>query len=220
MKQPLDAKASPVTAIDILLDPDATMMKRAQAANERLRKSFPAGFALDETHQPHVSCLQRYVKTADLDNIYEAVGKVLAGDKPAAWKLKACKYYYLPWKEIGLAGIVIEPTSDLINFQQKLIDAVAPFTERTGTAAAFVSTKDDPDINQPTIDYVAGYVPNQSGAKFNPHVSIGIASQDYLKKMLDEKFEAFTFSPAGMAIYHLGNMGTARRRLRSWELGA
>ena len=220
MNQPLDPKPNPVTAIDILLEPDATMMKNAEAANARLRNSFPKGFALDETHQPHISCLQRYVKTEDLDNAYDAVAKVLTGEKPAAWKLKAYKYYYLPWKEIGLAGIVIEPTDDLIRFQQKLIDAVAPFTERTGTAAAFVTTKDDPEINQPTIDYVAGYVPNGTGRKFNPHVSIGIASQDYLRKMLDEKFEAFTFSPAGVSVYHLGNLGTARKKLRSWELRA
>jgi hypothetical protein len=211
---------NPVTAIDMLLEPDATMLKNAAAANARLRKSFPKGFALDETHQSHISCLQRYVRTADLDKVYEAVGKVLAGEKPAAWKLKAHKYYYLPWKDIGLAGIVIEPTEDLIRFQQKLIDAVTPFTERTGTAAAFVTTKEDPEINQPTIDYVAAYVPNGTGAKFNPHVSIGIASQDYLKKMLDEKFETFTFSPAGASVYHLGNMGTARKKLRTWELQA
>src|SRR5262245_46887885 len=79
---------NPVTAIDILLDPDATMVKHAKAANERLLKEFPKGFALGKTHQPHVSCLQRYVKTADLDKVYGAVGKVLAEEKPAAWKLK------------------------------------------------------------------------------------------------------------------------------------
>ena len=218
MNQPIDPKSNPVTAIDILLDPDATMMKNAEAANARLRGNFPQGFALDETHQPHVTCLQRYVKTADLEKIYEAIGKVLTGEKPASWKLKAYKYYYLPWKEIGLAGIVIEPSADLISFQRKLIDGVAPFTERTGNAAAFVTTKEDPDINQPTIDYIASYVPNQTGSKFNPHVSIGIASQDYLKKMLDEKFDAFTFSPVGLAVYQLGNMGTARRKLRGWDL--
>jgi hypothetical protein len=211
---------SPATAIDILLEPDATMMNNAEAANARLRKSFPTGFALDETHQPHITCLQRYVRTADLDKVYAAVGNVLAGEKPAGWKLKAYKYYYIPWKEIGLAGIVIEPTEDLIRFQQKLVDAVAPFTETTGTAAAFVTTKEDPEINQPTIDYIAGFVPNQTGKKYNPHVTIGISSQDYLKKMLDEKFEAFTFSPAGASVYQLGNMGTARKKLRSWEVKA
>jgi hypothetical protein len=209
---------SPVTAIDVLLDPDATMVRHAEAANERLLKSFPRGFALGKTHRPHVSCLQRYVKTADLDKVYEAVGKVLAEEKPATWKLKAYKYYYIPWKDIGLAGIVIEPTDDLIRYQQKLIDAVAPFAVKTGTAAAFVTTREDPDINQPTIDYVATYVPNASGKKFNPHVTVGIGAQDYLKKMLDEKFEAFTFSPVGASVYHLGNFGTARKKLKSWEL--
>ena len=207
-----------VTAIDIVLEPDATMVKHAEAANERLRKQFPKGFALGKTHHPHISCLQRYVRTADLNEVYEAVAKVLAEEKPTTWKLKAYKYYYIPWKEIGLAGIVIEPTVDLIRYQQKLIDAVAPFTVKTGTAAAFVTTKEDPDINQPTIEYVASFVPNETGNKFNPHVTIGIATQDYLKKMLDEKFEAFTFSPAGAAVYHLGNFGTARKLLKNWEL--
>jgi len=202
--QPVSAADAPqpVTAIDILLDPDATMVKHAEAANARLRKEFPKGFVLDATHHPHIS--------------YAAVGKVLATEKPATWKLKAYKYYYIPWKEIGLAGVVIEPTDDLIRYQKKLIDAVAPFTVKTGTATAFVTTKEDPDINEPTIEYVAAFVPHATGQKFNPHVTIGIATQDYLKKMLDEKFEAFTFSLAGASVYHLGNFGTARKELKSW----
>jgi hypothetical protein len=207
-----------VTAIDTLLDPDATMIRHAVAANKRLRKSFPEGFALGQEHQPHISCLQRYVKTQDLNKVYDAVGKVLATEKPTTWKLKAYKYYYLPWKNIGLAGIVIEPTDDLIRYQQKLVDAISPFTVETGTASAFVTTKKDPEINQPTIDYVANFVPNETGKKFNPHVTIGLASQDYLKKLLDEKFDDFTFSPAKASVYHLGNFGTARKLLKTWQL--
>lgn len=207
-----------VTAIDTLLEPDATMIRHAEAANERLRKSFPEGFALGKTHHPHISVLQRYVRTADLDKVYDAVGRVLIGEKPTTWKLKAYKYYYIPWKDIGLAGLVIEPTDDLLRYQRKLVDAVAPFTVKTGTASAFVTTPEDPEINRPTIDYVANFVPDGTGSKFNPHVTIGLASQDYLKKMLDETFEVFTFSPAGAAVYHLGNYGTARKLLRNWEL--
>lgn len=207
-----------VTAIDILLEPDATMVSHAKAANERLLKVFPKGFALGASHHPHISCLQRYVKTSDIYKIYEAVGKVLAEEKPATWKLKAYKYYYLDWKEIGLAGIVIEPTADLIGYQKKLIDAVAPFTVKTGTAAAYVTTKEGPDINRPTIEYVQRFVPDEVGKKFNPHVTIGIAPQAYLKAMLKEKFESFTFSPVGVSVYHLGNFGTARTKLKGWEL--
>jgi hypothetical protein len=209
---------NPVTAIDILLEPDQTMIEHAVAANQRLLKFFPKGFALDKSHAPHITTLQRYVKTADLDKVYEAVGNVLAEEKPTSWKLRAYEYHYVVWNDIGLAAIVIEPTADLIRYQQKLIDAVAPFTAKTGTAAAFVTTKEDPDINQPTIDYVAHYVPDASGGQFNPHVTIGIASEDYLNKMLDEKFEAFTFSPVGVSVYQLGNFGTAREKLESWHL--
>src|SRR5262245_26906044 len=207
-----------VTAIDIVLEPDATLGKHAEPANERLRKQFPKGFALDRTHHPHISCLQRYVRTADLNQVYEAVGKVLAQEKPTDWKLKAYKYYYIPWKEIGLGGIVIEPTDDLLKYQKKLIDAVAPYTVEKGTAAAFVTTKADPEINQPTIDYVEHFVQNETDKKFNPHVTIGIATETYLKKMLEEKFEAFTFSPVGVSVYHLGNFGTAQKKLKTWEL--
>ena len=113
---------------------------------------------------------------------------------------------------------MVEPTDDLLKYQQKLIDAVAPFTVKTGTAAAFVTTKEDPNIVQPLIAYVETFVPDESGKKFNPHVTIGLASQVYLKKILDEKFEAFTFSPVGASVYHLGNFGTARKKLKGWEL--
>ena len=66
------AKQNPITAIDIALEPDATMIQHAEAVNARLRKAFPKGFALDATHHPHVSILQRYVHTADLDKVYDA----------------------------------------------------------------------------------------------------------------------------------------------------
>jgi len=207
-----------ITAIDIALEPDATMIGHAEAANARLLKVFPKGFALDATHHPHISMLQRYVRTADLDKVYEAAGKVLTNEKVTSWKLKAFKYYYIPWKDIGLGGIVVEPTDELLRLQQELIDAVAPFTEKTGTAAAYVTTPEDPDINEPTIDYVATFVPKATGKNFNPHVTIGIASQDYLKKMLAEPFDAFTFSPASASVYQLGNFGTARKKLKAWDL--
>jgi hypothetical protein len=208
---------SDVTAIDTVLKPDDALVQRAEAANQRLLAVYPTGFALDSTHHPHISCLQRYVKTKDLDKVYDAVGNVLAGQRPAAWRLTAYKYYYIPWKEIGLAGIVIRPTDDLIRYQQKLVAALAPFTVKTGTEEAFVTTKEDPDINQPTMDYVANFVPDETGEKFNPHVTIGIAPRGYLKQLMDDKFDDFTFSVIGAGTYHLGNFGTAREELKSWD---
>jgi len=209
------AQQNAVTAIDIALEPDATMMHHAKAANARLLKAFPKGFALDATHQPHVTMLQQFVRTADLDKVYAAANKVLESEKPTTWKLTAFKTYYIPSPPVGLAGIVVEPTEDLRRLQQKLIDAVAPYTEKSGTAAAFMSTEDGQDIQEFLIDYVANFVTIAAGKKFNPHVTIGVGTEAYLNEMLAEPFEAFTFSPAGASVYQLGSFGTARKELKA-----
>lgn len=212
------AQPNPVIAIDVALEPDATMVQRAKAANARLRSVYPQGFTLDATHNPHITMLQQFVRTADLDKIYAAVAAVFAGEKPTSWQLKAFKYYYIPVPPIGLAGIVVEPTDDLRRLQQKIIDAVVPFTVKTGTAAAFVSTEDGRDIQPFLIDYVTDFLSTGSGNKFNPHVTIGVASESYLKAMLAEPFESFTFSPAGASVYQLGTFGTARKELKALVL--
>lgn len=213
-----NAQQNPVIAIDVLLEPDATMLKHAAAANARLLKVFPKGFALDEAHKPHMTTLQRFVRTADLDKIYDAVGKVLAGEKIGGWKLKAFKYYYLPVGDTGVAGIVIEPTDAWLKLQQKIIDAVAPFAVQSGSEAAFYLTPEDGPFSKGLVEYVAAFVPDATGKKFNPHVTIGVAPQEYLKAMLAEPFDVFTFSPVGVSIYQLGNFGTARRKLKAWDL--
>jgi 2'-5' RNA ligase len=212
------AKQNPITAINIALDPDVTMTRHVEAANARLLKVYQKGFALDASHKPHITILQRYVRTENLNQIYAAADEVLTHEKIADWQLKASRYYYTPWNHMGLGGIMVEPTDDLLTLQQKLIDAVAPFTVKIGTAAAYFTPPEDPDINQTTIDYVAAFVPKATGSNFKPHITIGIASPHYLKEMIAEPFNAFTFSPAGVSVYQLGNFGTARKKLKEWEL--
>jgi len=208
-----------ITAIDILLEPDATMIRHAQDANARLLKNFPKGFTLGGQYAPHVTVLQRYVNTADLNKVYKAADEVFAKEKATSWKLQAFKYYYIPQKPIGLAGIVIEPTADLLRLQQELIDSVAPFTAPGGTAAAYVTTPQDPDILDAVIQYVKVFVPEHSGDHYSPHVTVGIGTIDFLDEMLAEPFDRFTFSSVAASVYHLGNYGTAMTKLHSFELG-
>jgi 2'-5' RNA ligase len=195
------AQDNTVTAIDIALEPDATMVQHARTDNARLLKDFPEGFALDATHHPHITMLQQFVRTADLDKVYSGAEEVLIKENVAGWKLKAFKYYYIPAPPNGIAGIVVEPS-----------------TEKTGTPAAFASTEDGRDIQPGLIDYVANFVTIAAGRKFNPHVTIGVAPQTYLDKRFTEPFEAFTFSPVGAVVYQLGTFGTARKELQRFSL--
>jgi len=208
---------SPATAIDILLEPDARMLERAEASNARLLGVFPKGFPLDATHRPHVTLAQRFVRTADLDKTYAAVEKVLAGTRLGDISLEAVRYYYIPSQEIGLAGIVAKATPRILELQKALIEAVAPFTVETGDSSAFFTTPDDPVIDPLLIQYVCAFVPKACGAQFNPHVTTGVATRKYLDEMLAEPFESFVFSFDGAAVYQLGQFGTAARRLKAWN---
>ena len=208
---------SPVTAIDILLEPDAAMLKHAGAVNARLLEVYPNGFALDASHRPHVTMIQRFVRTADLEKVYAATGKAFAKSDLKAIKLEAFQYYYAPAGQVGVAGIVAKSTPELLKLQRDLIAAVAPFTVDSGTSTAFVTTPGDQVIDPLLIEYVSTFVPKQAGEHFNPHVSTGVASREYLDKMLAERFEAFTFSPAGAAVYQLGQFGTAAKMLKEWN---
>jgi hypothetical protein len=209
---------SPVTAIDILLEPDATMLRHAEAVNANHLKIYPQGFALDAAHRPHVTMIQRFVHTADLDKVYDAAGKVFARANLAGIKLEALKYYYIPIRDLGVSGIVAKPTPELLKLQADLIAAVEPFTVPSGNSGAFVTTPDDRVIDPLLIEYVSTFVPDASGEHFNPHVSTGLAPRTYLDKLLAEPFEPFTFSPAGAAVYQLGQFGTAAKKLKEFDL--
>ena len=206
--------AGDVTAIDVLLEPDAAMLQHAEANNARLLKLYPKGFALDASHRPHITIIQRFVRTDDLDKVYAALSPVFARADVTAMKLEAFKYYYLPMDDVGVAGIVARPTPELLKLQADVIAAVAPFTVETGGSAAFVTTPDDPVIDPALIDYVSTFVPKGTGARFNPHVTTGVAPKSDLDTMLAEPFETFTFSPAGAAVYQLGQFGTAAKKLK------
>jgi hypothetical protein len=214
------ATQSPITAVDIVLEPDATMIQNAKAANARLLKNFPKGYSLDEEHAPHISVIGGYFYTANLDEVLAGASKVLASEKVMSWKLKAFKYYYIPLKEIGLGGILVEPTADLIRLQNELFQTIGKFiaSPSSGTAAAFSVTPANPEINQATIDAVAYYFSEHRGEHYRPHVTIGVGTVDYLNALLAAPFPTFTFSAAGASAYQFGNFGTAAKRLHSFTL--
>jgi hypothetical protein len=205
-----------LTAIDIALEPDATMRDRALADNAALRENFPQGFALDDTHHAHITLLQGFVRTADLPAVYQATAEVLAKHDYARWALTAFKYYYVPAGPIGLAGIVVRPTRELLDLQAEIVAATAPWRVSGATAAAFYTTAAEPDIHPSVIPYIERFVPDQTGEHYSPHVSTGVGAKAYLDALLAKPFEPFTFSPASASVYQLGNYGTARKELKAF----
>jgi hypothetical protein len=211
---------SNLTAIDVLVDPDEATMERARAVNARMLQSLPQGWALDATHQPHITTLQRYVRTTDLNKAFKAVGTTVAETDMASLSYQAVKITHADWgfPGYGPAVLLVQVSPEVLDFQARLAAAVAPFTEPGGTAEAFVA--DPGEVISPTIiNWVEAYVPAQIGAgKYLPHLTVGAAKFDDLKIIEAEPFDPFTVHPAGVAVYHLGNNGTARKLLKEWPL--
>jgi len=211
----LASEQASITAIDILLEPDSTMLQHCEANNARLLKVYPKGFALDAEHRPHITMLQCFVRTTDLDKLYAAEEKVFADANLEAMKLEAFKYYYAPADaRTGVAGICAKPSPEILKLQADVIAAAKPFMQETATIGAFTAPHEDPATDAAIIKYVSTFVPKMTGEHYNPHISTGVAPTEYLDKMITEPF---TFSPAGAAVYQLGPYGTAAKKLKEWD---
>jgi hypothetical protein len=194
------------------------MIRHSADNNARLLTFFPKGFALDAAHHPHITMLQCFARTADLNKLYAAAGQVLAAANVKTMKLEAFKYYYAPAGAVGVAGISAKPTPEILKLQADIIAAVKPYLAETGPIGAFTAPHDTPAMDAMLIGYVSTFVPKMSGENYNPHVSTGVAPVAYLDAMLAEPFKNFTFSPAGAAVYQLGPFGTAAKKLKEWDL--
>ena len=211
---------SDLTAVDIMIQPDANAIERAREVNRRMPLSIPAGLTLDDTHLPHITVLQRYLITADLDLAYSAIESTIAATDVAALSYHVPGITYSEhWGPPGQAAAVlgVHPNQQVLDLQAALLAAVTPFTGTGGTDAAFV-TDPGQQISATTKDWVETYQPNQVGANYTAHLTVGLATVADLKAMQAEPFDEFDVRPVGLAVYQLGNNGTARARLKAWPL--
>lgn len=205
-----------LVAIDVLLRPDATMVAKAKAVNAALRRDYAAGFALDATHVPHVTLLQCYVRVADIGATVAVIDAVFRRSPPAGLELTATGYFDSRIAEISASGLAIRTMPALASLQQEIAAAAFPLVRHGGTASAFVGTPDNSTISW-TAAYVDFFLTKASGSNYRPHVTAGIAHPDFVTHMVSEPFAEFSFKIDGAAIYQLGDIGTARKKLWEWQ---
>lgn len=200
-------------AIDVLLQPGQQILVEAEKWNARMREQSPEGFKLDAEHAPHVTLVQRFVAKSDLPKVLAAVDKARSKFDISGIQMTATGLYHIPSGKIGLAGIVIEPSEQLLALQRAIIAAVNVYARTGGGESAFVPDKSGTLIDPLLLKYVETFVPDQTGARFNPHVTIGVAPRGWLKEQEKRPFDKFSFGAKGIATYQLGNFGTASKRL-------
>jgi hypothetical protein len=200
-------------AINVLLEIDGATAERAKAFNARLLPTYAAGFAFDAHHTPHITILQRFVPTADLEALSRAVRAAVAAEEPVNWESLATGLYDLAHGTIGAMGIVIRPTDDWRRLQQRIIEAVAPFAAAEGTAEAFAPRLDGGPISQPTVDYVNAFVGPRTGSNYNPHITVGIGTREVIDAIKAEPFEPFPVRAQSVGLYQVGDYGVAQIKL-------
>jgi hypothetical protein len=206
-----------VIAIDVLLLPDATMVDKAKEANALLRTNYSAGYTLGSEQTAHITLVHRYVHEKDLPQIEAAVAKASAQASPLDWELTASGYRYGIWSKLAITNISIDRTPNLDRYQEAIADAVQPFAVKKGTAEAFSTSKELPKIEHEIIDYVENFIPKSTGQNYSPHVTVGVAHEDFVLALKEKEFDSFRFKATGVGIYQLGNFGTAQKKLWTWD---
>ena len=207
------ADSNRVVAIDVLLRVDAATAEKARAVNQQLRKAYSRGYSFDAAHLPHITLVQRYVRTQDFEAIFAAVAKVVQTTALKDLEAPVSRFHSTPWDDVSLMAFQIDATPELRAFEQKIVDAVEPFAVSGGTADAFAVTAGDLPVGKATIAAVEKFVPASSGNRFSPHVTLGAAPKEVVDGLSRKQLEKITIKPEGVAIYQLGNFGTAQKEL-------
>jgi len=209
-------KNEQLIAINIFFNPDEFMMGKAKTANNAILTDYPHGFAFSSEYIPHITLLQLFVPTKDLDDVFKVVERTLSHIDISKFRLKALKYKYYPVGKLGLNTIDIDTSEKIVHFQENLIKAMAPYKVSGGTASAFFKTPKEPTITPETIKYVEEFELVATGENYTPHLTVGLASQSFLDDLLVNPYEQFSFTLTGLSICQLGNLGTCRKLLKRW----
>jgi len=211
-----------VIAINVLLELDAAARQHAQAANGLLRQSYPGGFAFDASHEPHLTLLQRYIRLDDLLAVTTAVESIVKSEHVSDLLMKAigCESARSGSGDLGILQLIVERSAQLGRLQQRIADAVQPLAIDGGTPDAFVHNDDGSSVGPAIVAYVETFLPESSGERYQPHVTLGIAHRDFVRDMAAKPFAPFPFRPRCAAIYQIGDFGTARKSLwrATWGL--
>ncbi len=205
-------------AINVLVEPGRRMLDSATHYNKKLLGNYsgPGSFALDASHIPHITVLQCFVKEGDLPKIFNILHRAVKKHGISEMELTATGFSYIPYKALGVGWITVEAKKEMLSFQKDIIERLTPMMH-PGNEDAFVQNPDHSSISKETIAYVNAFVEQHSGERYQPHVTLGLATRDYLDSLAKEPFHPFTFNVASISIYQLGDFGTARIKLWGFE---
>jgi 2'-5' RNA ligase len=193
--------ASKLTAVDVAILPPPDVSRIAIDLSATLPAAHSKGLRLDDTHLPHITLVQLFVRTEELPQMEADIDGVVRGMTPLRLRVTGGgRSRHTVW-------MTIERTPELSALHEALMHAVRGIERQGGTAAAFV----DGNARPGDVLWVTGYRLSSSFAAFTPHITLGHAKQA-------PQIEPFEFDAVDVAACHLGRFCSCRRVLRRWSL--
>ena len=223
-----------LVALDIVILPGASVKQQAEQANSILLATFPDGFALGDAYEPHVSILQMFADAKQVSHVEDVVESVLKNNKTSAKGLALSsegirRGVSVPGSKPAIYApkLAIAANEGLASLQRALVTALAPYMKTGGTEAAFLVKDADkkaaarvrlPVILPIGIKLVEEYVTKESGSKFAPHITLGLADEAAWSKLSEEPFAAETADSPAVAVCLLGPYDSCHQIRRLFPL--
>lgn len=190
-------------ALDLVLLLPEEANERAKAVNAALGAGQPEGFRFDETHVPHLTLVQQFLRRARLPALVENLDRVLRRAAPLSIRVLGIH------SQESTVLFLVERTPALQRLHEELMDAVEPLEEPQGAAGAFYTNGEA--ARERDVAWVGRFRAEASYANFVPHVTLGVGPPP-------PPLEPFAFTADRVGLFHLGRFCTCRAPLRAWKL--
>ena len=192
---------SDLIALDVAVLPPADVTARAVALSTALPEAESPPLRLDAEHLPHITLMQLFARTNELDVVLSRVGDTVRTIAPLQLRVTG------GGQGTNSVSMTIEKAPPLVQLHEQVMEALRGVERPDGGTGAFFG--DDARLRD--VLWVTGYRLKSSFHHFEPHITLGHGSKPPV-------IEPFAFQADTVAVCHLGRYCTCRRVLRQWTL--
>ena len=197
---------SPLLALDIaiLLPPETSTS--VELLNTQL-SAPPEGFRFSARRLPHISLVQQFSPTAELNVIEQTIAGIVSKHPPIDLTLASIT------NSETTSSLTVTPSPVLDTLHRRLMDQLAIFDVGLGDERAFINTEATPTdaARLRDITWVSQFRTDAAYDAFAPHVTLGVGA---IKTTIPKT----TFTASVIALCILGRFCTCQKVLASWEL--
>ena len=197
---------SPLLALDIaiLLPPETSTS--VELLNTQL-SAPPEGFRFSARRLPHISLVQQFSPTAELNVIEQTIAGIVSKHPPIDLTLASIT------NSETTSSLTVTPSPVLDTLHRRLMDQLAIFDVGLGDERAFINTDATPTdaARLRDITWVSQFRTEAAYDAFAPHVTLGVGT---IKTTIPKT----TFTASVIALCILGRFCTCQKVLASWEL--